>query len=142
MHLSHIHDVLSAVVFSTQYWELRTLRSESKRVRNDWPMLNMAALSGYLKLSRSCEALTLLISHCYFAAKAVVAITTTRAVVGDKVLMLRKNLDEAITSLDNSDEHSINHILVASGEENDTACAYMERDIHLEKASISDIQST
>ena len=72
----------------------------------------------------------------------MVAITTTRAVVGDKVLMLRKNLDEAITSLDNSDEHSINHILVASGEENDTACAYMGRDIHLEKASISDIQST
>ena len=131
---SQYTDVLSALVFSTRYWELRTLRSESKHVRNpEMIVLTMAALSRYLKLSRSSEALTLLlISHCYFAAKAVVAITATKAAVGDKVLMLKKNLDEAITSLDNSGEHSIKHILVS---EDDTACAYMGRDIHLEKVS-------
>ena len=64
------------------------------------------------------------------------AITATKAVVGDKVLMLKKTLDDAITNLDYSGEQTINHVLVALGTDVDIKSVDSGRDIYLERVSL------
>ena len=64
------------------------------------------------------------------------AITATKAVVGDKVLMLKKTLDDAITNLDYSGEQTINHVLVALGTDVDIKSVDSTRDIYLERVSL------
>ena len=66
-------------------------------------------------------------------ARAKVVITATMVVVGDRVLMLKKNVDEALTKLDKDNESSVRHVLVAMGNNADNASADSERDIHLER---------
>lgn len=66
-------------------------------------------------------------------AQAKVVITASEAVIGDRVLMLKKNLDEALTDLSASATNTIEHVLVAMGENNGPAPTYLAKDIHLEK---------
>ena len=60
-------------------------------------------------------------------------ITATMAVIGDRVLMLKNNVDEALMKLDKNNESSVRHVLVAMGDNADDASADSEGDIHLER---------
>ena len=54
-------------------------------------------------------------------------------VVGDKVLGLKTNVDEALTELDKDNANTVRHVLVAMGDDSDDASSDSGRDIHLEK---------
>ena len=60
-------------------------------------------------------------------------ITATKAFVGDKILHLKKNVDEALINLDKENKNSVNHVLVTMGDDKDTADTDSEREIHLER---------
>lgn len=66
-------------------------------------------------------------------AEAKVVITATKSVIGDKVLELRKNVDEALTLLD---ANIVEHVVVSTGD-NDDSSVVLGKDIHLEKACYS-----
>ena len=76
------------------------------------------------------------------AAKAKVAITATKVVVGDKVLPLKANVDKALTELDKDNANTVKHVLVAMGEDVDDVSADSGKDIHLEKVCIRDKHSS
>ena len=64
------------------------------------------------------------------AADAKVVITATKASIADKVIHLKKNVDEALSAMHG---HSICHVLVASeGNLNEPAPDLGTKDIHLQ----------
>lgn len=60
-------------------------------------------------------------------------ITATEAIVGDKVLLLKKTLDEALGKLDGRGTNTIKHVLVAAEESDCSAIVWSATDIELEK---------
>ena len=61
-------------------------------------------------------------------------ITATESVIGDKVLELKKNVDEALTLLD---ANTVKHVVVSTGKDNNDSSVDLGKDIHLEKACYS-----
>ena len=67
------------------------------------------------------------------AADAKVVITATESVIGDQLLNLKKNVDEALTLLHEANANSVKHIVVSTGSANNDSGVEIEKDIHLEK---------
>lgn len=66
-------------------------------------------------------------------AEAKVVITATQSVIGDKVLELKKNVDEALAHLDT---HTVKHVVVSTGKDNNDSGVDLGKNIHLEKVVI------
>ena len=64
-------------------------------------------------------------------AEAKVVITATESVIGDKVLELKKNVDEALTLLD---ANTVKYVIVSTGRNNNDSSVDLRKYIHLEKA--------
>lgn len=71
-------------------------------------------------------------AFCTCTAEAKIVITATESVIGDKVLELKKNVDEAITHLDKADANTVKHVIVSTGRDDDDSGVDVG-DIHLEK---------
>ena len=71
--------------------------------------------------------------YAFSSAGAKTVITATKASIGDKVLNLKKKVDEALTMLEETNSNPIKHVLCARGEDNDTVTTISERDVHLER---------
>ena len=54
--------------------------------------------------------------------------------IGDRVLELKKNVDEALTLLD---ARTVKHVVVSTGRDNNESGVDLGKDIHLEKAGYS-----
>ena len=81
----------------------------------------------------SSDNASYLITFSSCAARAKVAITATKVVVGDKKLPLKANVDKALTELDKDNANTVKHVLVAMGDDVDDISADSGNDIHLEK---------
>ena len=69
-------------------------------------------------------------------AKAKVIVTATMVVVGDKCLPLKRNIDDALTLLEDEKENTVDHVLVWKVGDGDQGAPTLVRDIDLERVCL------